>query len=206
MDTVLKNFKNNGFDAVFVKNRKEALQAILDRIPQGSTVGGGDSATLMEIGVFRELRKRNFVTYYPFDEEMPIEKRREINRLGRMADIFLSGSNAITVDGKIVNVDANGNRVTGMIFGPKRAIIVVGTNKIVKNVEEALKKIRTFTAPLNAKRLGQSHGSGVPPCVETGRCVDCDSPRRICNVTTIIEKKPRSIDISVIIVGETLGI
>lgn len=203
---VLKALKKNKFDAVFVKNRREALQSILDRIPRGAVVGAGDSLTLKEIGILKELKRQGFTVYWPFDEKVAKREQRDIARKALLADVFLSGSNAITMDGKIVNIDAAGNRVVGMIFGPKKAIVVVGINKLVKNVEEAFERIRNVAAPLNAKRLWEEHEWEPLPCVEAGKCVDCDAGNRICNVTTIIEKKPRAIDISIIIVGEKLGL
>ena len=206
MSTVLKALKKNKFDAVFVKNRREALQCVLDRIPSGSVVGAGDSLTLKEIGIFKELKRRNFTVYWPFDEEVAKKEQRGIARKALLADVFLSGSNAITMDGKIVNTDAAGNRVVGMIFGPRKAIVVVGINKLVKNVEEGFERIRNVAAPLNAKRLGEKRGWELLPCVKAGKCVDCDAENRICNVTAIIEKKPRAIDISIILVGEKLGL
>ena len=118
----------------------------------------------------------------------------------------MSGSNAVTADGKPVNVDPTGNRVAGMIFGPKKAIIAVGINKLVKNLGEAFGRIKNAAAPLNAKRVREERGWELLPCLEAGRRVDCNSENRICNVTTIIEKKPRAITISVIIVGEKLGL
>lgn len=206
IDTVLKALKNNKFDAVFAKNRREALQYVLDRIPQDSVVGAGDSLTLKEIGIFEELKRRNFMVYWPFDEEVAKEKRRDVARKALLADVFLSGSNAITMDGKIVNVDATGNRVVGMIFGPKKSIIVAGINKVVENLDKAFERIKNVAAPLNAKRIREERGWELLPCVEVGRCVDCNAENRICNITTIIEKKPRAIDISIIIVGEELGL
>lgn len=206
IDKLLEALKSNRFDAVFAKNRREALQYVLGRIPSGSIVGAGDSITLKEIGVFEELKRRNFTVYWPFDETVKKEERRDIARKALLTDVFLSGSNAITMDGKIVNVDASGNRVAGMIFGPKKSIIVVGINKVVKNLDEALKRIKDVAAPLNAKRIREERKWELLPCVKVGRCVECDAENRICNVTTIIEKKPRAIDISVIIVGESLGI
>jgi len=206
IENALTALRNNRFDAIFAKNRQEALQCILERIPPGSVVGAGDSLTLREIGIFEELKKQNFTLYWPFDENVPREKRRKVARKALLTDVFLSGSNAITMDGKIVNVDASGNRVAGTIFGPKKAIIVVGINKIVKNVDEALQRIRNVAAPLNAKRIREERGWDLLPCVEVGRCVDCNAEKRICNITTIIEKKPRAIDITAIIVGEKLGL
>jgi len=206
IELVVKALKNNKFNAIFVRNRPEALQCVLDNIPIGSVVGAGDSVTLKEIGIFEELKRRNFTLYWPFDEAVPKEHRRSIARKALLADVFLSGSNAITIDGKIVNVDATGNRVAGMIFGPKKSIIVVGINKIVKNLEKAFERIRNVAAPLNAKRIREERGWELLPCVEIGRCVDCNAENRICNIITIIEKKPRAVDIIVVIVGEKLGL
>ena len=206
VDKTLKALRKNKFDAVYVRSREEALQSILQRIPLQATVGAGDSLTLKQIGVFEELETRGFTLFWPFGQNVPKEERRNIARRALLADVFLSGSNALTMDGKIVNVDASGNRVAGMIFGPKKAIIVVGENKIVKNTEEALERIRKVAAPLNAKRIREERDWELLPCVKTGECIDCDAENRICNITTIIEKKPRAIDITIIVVGEKLGL
>lgn len=161
---------------------------------------------MKEIGIFEELEKRGFTLFWPFDEKVAKKERRNVARKALATDVFLSGSNALTMDGKIVNVDVTGNRVAGMIFGPKKAIIAVGVNKIVRNVEEALERIRTVAAPLNAKRIREELAWELLPCVETGKCVDCNAENRICNITAVIEKKPRAIDMLVIIVGEKLGL
>jgi len=162
--------------------------------------------TLREVGVFEELKGRGFTVHWPFDDAVPREERRSIARKALSADVFLSGSNAITMDGKIVNVDATGNRVGGMVFGPKKSIIVVGVNKIVEDLDEAFERIKNVAAPLNAKRIREERGWELLPCVKVGRCVDCTAENRICNITTIIEKKPRAIDMTVIIIGEELGL
>lgn len=206
VDQILKAFKKNKFDVVFVRSRQEALQNVLNRIPNGAVVGAGDSVTLKEIGIFEELKRRNFTVYWPFDEAVPKEERRNIARKALLADVFLSSSNAITMDGKIVNVDATGNRVVGMIFGPKKSIIVVGTNKIVEDLHQALNRVKNIAAPLNAKRIREERGWELLPCAEVGKCVDCNAENRICNITTIVEKKPRAIEMSIIIVGEELGL
>jgi len=206
VNRTLEALRRNGFRAIYVRNRKEALQSILQEIALEETIGAGDSLTLREIGAFEELKRKGFKLFWPFDEKVPREERRKIARKALIVDTFLSGSNALTMDGKIVNVDATGNRVAGMIFGPKKAIIVAGVNKIVKNVEEALARIRKIAAPLNAKRIREERAWELLPCVAAGKCVDCDAENRICNITTIIEKKPRAIDIVIIIVGEKLGL
>jgi L-lactate utilization protein LutC len=206
VEKTLESLRRNRFRAVYAKNREEALLAILKEIPLEATVGAGDSLTLKELGVFEELKKRSFTLFWPFDDEVTKEERRNVARKALGVDVFLSGSNALTMDGKVVNVDATGNRVAGMMFGPKKAIIVVGVNKIVRNVEEALERIRAVAAPLNAKRIRDERGWELLPCVESGRCVDCNAKNRICNITAIIEKKPRAIDMLVIIIGENLGL
>jgi L-lactate utilization protein LutB len=206
VDKTLRALQQNGFRAAYVADRKEALQSILKEIPPEATVGAGDSITLRQIGVFEELKRRGFKLFWPFDEKSAKEERRNIARKALQTDVFLSGSNALTVDGKIVNMDATGNRVAGMVFGPKKAIVVVGVNKIVRNVEEALERIRKVAAPLNAKRIRQERGWELLPCVEAGECVDCNAENRICNIITIIEKKPRAIDLAIIIVKEKLGL
>lgn len=205
-EEVVAALKRNKFDAVFVRTRQEALKNVLDQIPNSAIVGGGDSLTLRQIGIFAELKRRNFTVYWPFDEAVPKEERRNVARKALLADVFLSGSNAITMDGKIVNADATGNRVGGIVFGPKKSIIVVGVNKIVKDLDQALNRVKNIAAPLNAKRIREERGWELLPCAVVGKCVDCNAENRICNITTIIEKKPRAIEMSIIIVGEELGL
>ena len=133
---------------------------------------------------------------------------REIVGIGMKAmstDFFLSGLNAVTLDGKIVNTDGGGNRVSGFILGPKKVIAVTGINKIVPNLEAALERIKSTAAPINAHRHYIKHGMEAPPCAVTGVCVDCRHPRRICNYTLIVEYQTRP-RIEVVIVGEELGI
>ena len=198
--------RSNHFDVLYVKRSKQALQKILERIPSKAVVGAGDSLTLKQIGVFEELERKGYQLFWPFHKSVPRNRRTDVARKALLADIFLTGSNAVTMDGKIVNVDSSGNRVAGMIFGPKKVIIVVGVNKIVENVEKAFERIRNVAAPLNAERIREERGWELLPCVEAGTCVDCNAENRICNITVIIEKKPRAIDTTVMIVGETLGL
>lgn len=206
VEKTIEALRRNRFRAIYAADRKEALENILEEIPPEVTVGAGDSITLKEIGVFEELKRRGFTVFNPFSEEVPKEERMSVARKALLADVFLSGSNALTLDGKIVNVDATGNRVAGMIFGPGKAIVVVGVNKIVRNVEEALRRVREVAAPLNAKRIREERGWELLPCVDAGRCVDCDAENRICNVIAVIEKKPRAIEVVVVITGEKLGL
>jgi len=137
-----------------------------------------------------------------FEEGVKREEIIERRRQALLVDVFLTGSNAITECGKLVNLDMIGNRVAGITFGPKNVIIVVGRNKIVKGVEEAMKRVKNFAAPLNAIR----HPGLKTPCVKTSYCMDCKSPDRICNTWAITEKSYPKGRIKVIIVNEDLGL
>jgi len=123
------------------------------------------------------------------------------------SDVFLASSNAVTEDGKLVNIDMGGNRVGAMVFGPKQIIVVAGFNKIVKNVEEGIDRARNVAASMNARRLYLSSGQTKykTPCALTGTCADCNVNDRLCRVITIVERRPSGSDVSVILVGEELG-
>jgi len=215
---VVKNLQRRGIDAQYVASRREALAAILGMIPPGVVVARGDSVTFDQVGVVAELVKRNqnkLIVPLEWDADgtptAEWEQRFNMMREAFFADIFLTGVNALTLDGKLVSIDGLGNRVSAMIFGPKKVIIVAGVNKIVKGVNEALARIHEIAAPMNARRHYLKHNRpefGDLPCVRTGICVDCNHPCRICNYTVIIEgQQERMKDrINVVIVGEELGI
>lgn len=213
----IDNFKRRRINAQYVKDRSEALSTILHMIPGGVTVGVADSVTLHQIGVVSKLKSLNRNEVFdPFERDgegfytRDIETVFQVMRTALVSDYFLTGANAITIDGKIVSTDGTGNRVAAMVFGPKKVIVVVGINKIVRDVEEAIRRIREVAAPMNAVRhLTKHHNKfGELPCVKTGFCVDCNHPRRTCHYTVIVEgaierEKDRN---HVIIVGEELGI
>lgn len=216
---VVTTLQKKNINAQYVSTQQEALPIILAMIDKGVTVARGDSVTIDQVGIIPELRKRNQnKIIYPLETDdnglhiIPeIEERKRIARETFSADIFLVGTNAVTLDGKLVNTDSWGNRVSAMIFGPDKVIIVAGVNKIVKDVNEALERIHQVCAPINAKRHYIKHHRaefGDLPCVITGRCVDCNHDWRICHHTVIIEgttirEKGR---INVVLIGEELGI
>lgn len=216
---VVINLQKKNMNAQYVSNRQEALTTLIDMIPLGATVARGDSITIDQIEIIPELRKRKQNKIIdPLERDSDglyiiteIEESRRIARETFSADIFLVGTNAVTLDGKLVNTDGWGNRVSAMIFGPDKVIVVAGVNKIVKDVNEALERIHNVAAPMNAKRHYLKHHRpefGDLPCVRTGRCVDCNHDWRICRYTVIIEgamirEKGR---INVILIGEELGI
>jgi hypothetical protein len=154
------------------------------------------------------LEKGNYAFLNPWKSGISVAESIQLKKRALTSDVFVTGTNALTMDGKIINVDALGNRVAAMLFGPNRVIIVVGINKIVETLQEALDRIRNKAAPLNVKRHPEF--DPMPPCGLTGVCTDCSSPWRICNKTVIIERqmdnnkyKPL---IALVIVGEELGI
>ena len=200
VERTIQVLKKNNFEALFVSDSKTAFEEVMKRIPDGATVGVGGSVTLTQIGIVDALKKRNIHFISPFQAKNS-EERLELTRRCFSSDIFLTGTNAVTEDGRLFNVDMTGNRVGAMFIGPKKVIVVCGVNKIVMDVEAAEKRVKWWVAPQNAKRLGKK-----TPCAETGVCADCSSPDRICNIYVTLAKKPSRTEVVVILVGENLGI
>jgi len=216
---VITNLRRKNISAQYVPSQQEALSLVLGMIPPGVVVGRGDSMSVDQVGVIPELIKRNQNKVIdPFGEKAdgsPIigtNLGRRLQRKALSSDIFLTGTNAVTLDGKLVNTDGYGNRVSAMIYGPKKVIVIAGANKIVKDVDEALERIRVIAAPINAKRHYLKHPSlekcGDLPCVRTGTCVNCNHDLRICHYTVIIDgaMKLHKGRIRVVLIGEELGI
>jgi len=200
-ERTIQALKKNNFEGLYVSDSKAALEEVMKRIPDGASVGIGGSITLVQIGLTEALGKRKIQFIWPQQQAKSDEERLELFRKCFSTDVFLSSTNAVTEDGRLYNVDATGNRAGAMFIGPKKTIIVCGVNKIVKDPEAAEKRVREWTAPQNAKRLGKK-----TPCVETGVCSDCSSPDRICNIYVSLAKKPVRTEVIVILVGENLGI
>ncbi len=191
----------NNFKAVYAKTRSEAVERVLAAIPEGAAVGmGGSWTTTADLALGDLLEKRGHTVYNHNKPGLTPEQVLDYRHKQLSCDVFLSGSNAVTLDGKLVNVDGVGNRVAAMIFGPKKVIVVAGINKIVRDVAAAEERIELYAAPINNKRINKPN-----PCTQTGVCMHCQGPTRICNITTIIRKKPPLTDYHVVIVGENLG-
>lgn len=205
---LIEILNKNNIAAFYLKNKQQAFEKVMSMIPEGSQVGFGDSVTLRQIGVVDALEKGNYSFLNPWEQGITVEENIRRKKRGLTSDVFVTGTNALTLDGKIVNIDAHGNRVAAMLFGPDRVIIVIGINKIVENLEAALERIRKKTAPLNVQRHPEF--DPMPPCGITGECSDCSSPWRICNKTVIIERQFNNNKykpvITVVIVGEELGL
>ncbi len=192
--------QRNGFAAEFVENREEARERVLALVPQGAVVGVGGSITIRQIGVLPDLRRSGSEVHDHWEAGLSFEETMKVRRSHLNCDVFLSSANAVTLDGQIVSCDGVGNRVAATIFGPGKVILVAGVNKIVKDLPEALKRVKEVAAPPTLKEIGLSL-----PCTETGTCSDCKSESRGCRVTVILERRPALTDVAVLIVGEGLG-
>ncbi len=195
-----KNLIRHGFDVLEVPDRAAACQELLKRIPPTKTVGVGGSVTIREIGIIERLKKQGNAVYDHWESGLDREESMNVRKAQLTCALFLSSSNAVTMTGEIVSMDGFCNRISSMAFGPGEVILVVGRNKIVKDVPAALARIREIAGPMNARRFGAD-----TPCVKVGRCTDCDSPQRICRGTLILEREPFTTNILIIIVQEDLG-
>jgi hypothetical protein len=209
----LSALDRNNMSGHYFSNRSEACDYILNVIPAGACVGFGDSVTLHQIGIIQELEGRNVNQLFnPFRKDGEYHfppTLREMRKLGLEAlatDYFLTGVNVLTLDGKIVNADGMGNRVAGILFGPRHVIAVAGINKIVTNLDEALARIKKVAAPMNMRRHYLKHGlTNPPPCALTGVCNDCRHPFRACCFTVVVDYQVRR-RIEVVLIGEKLGL
>jgi hypothetical protein len=188
------------FQALYVKTKEEAVQEIWKHITPKKRIGVGGSLTIRELGILEKLEAQDYIIYNHWKPGISKENVLEIRKSQMTSDLFLCSVNAITLNGELINIDGIGNRVNATIFGPGKVILVAGYNKIVEDVQEGIKRIKNIAAPLNAKRLNVD-----VPCAKVGKCVDCNSPNRICRVTVIHERKPTLTDILIILVGEELG-
>lgn len=188
------------FKAIYVKTKEEAVQEIRKQITPQQRIGVGGSLTLRELGILEKLEAEGYTIYNHWKPGLSRESMLEIRKSQMTSDLFLSSVNAVTLNGELVNIDGIGNRVNSTVFGPGKVILVAGHNKIVDDVQEGIKRIKNAAAPLNARRLNID-----VPCAKLGKCVDCNSPNRICRVIVIHERKPSLTDIFIILVGEELG-
>ena len=197
---LIKNLRKHNMAGYFVSDNNELIELIKKLIPEDSTVGCGDSVTLEDTGVFEFLRNGYYNFYDKHKPGLSADEKRELYIKNFSADTFITGTNAITKDGKLFNIDGNGSRVAPMLYGPKQVIVVVGKNKIVKDEEAAVKRARQIAAPLDAIRLKKD-----TPCVKKRKCVDCSDKQRICNDFVLICGQFTEDRIKVIIVDDDLG-
>lgn len=197
----LENLEKNNMQGYYAED-KEDLHAILQYalLSENSTVGCGDSVTLQQLDVYNFLRQGPYHFLDKYAEGITAAEKRAIYLQNFNADVFVTGTNAATIDGRLFNIDGNGSRVAPMIYGPRKVIVVIGRNKLVNGTDEAMLRMRTIAAPADAARLGKE-----TPCAYTGACSDCNSPERICNSFVCIAHQKDANRIHVVVVNDVLG-
>ena len=214
IEATLSALQARHINGIFAADPAEANRKILSLIPPDATVGIGDSTSMRQLGTLEVLRERGIRILNPFEpkrEDMDMgeyrQERERIRKETTRCDVFLTGTNALTQDGRLVNVDAVGNRVAGMFWGHPLAIVIAGRNKIVRDLDEAFQRIRNVIAPTHFLiRASLGGRKRETPCVATGECNDCRSKDRGCNIFTVIESKPAQTRLNIILVNQDLGL
>lgn len=196
----VKNLIKNEFDARFVPDIPTAVDMIMELLAPFESFGFGGSDTTRSLGIIEKLKAAGKIVHDHWQADLSKAQDLSIRLDQGRCDCFLCSANAISATGEIVNVDGIGNRTNAMTFGTKKVIIVAGMNKVTPDLDSALKRVRDVAAPMRAKSLNMK-----TPCAESGRCSDCRSPQRICRITAILHRKPMLTDISIVLIGQSLG-
>nr|WP_320194147.1 lactate utilization protein [uncultured Desulfobacter sp.] len=204
LEAVKQRLEANKFEVYIVDSADKAKEIALGTIipPLGvKSVSWGGSVSFVSTGLFHALKDNpDFEVMDTFDTSLSIEQKFELRKHSLMADLFITGTNAITQDGHLVNLDMIGNRVAAIMWGPKYVLLIVGRNKICGDLDDAMSRVKKYAAPVNCMKLDKK-----TPCAKTGICHDCSSPDRICNYWTITEKSFEQGRIKIILVNEDLG-
>lgn len=198
-NTLIKKLKTRNMEGYYAQDKEEALSIVQNLLSPGCSVSWGGSESIKEIGVIDMVQASNYIIYDRTTAKT-VEEQTEIYSKMVTADYFFMSSNAITLNGELVNIDGNGNRVACLIYGPKNVIIVAGMNKIVPDIQSAVARIRNFASPANASRLNTN-----TPCGKNGCCGDCLADDCMCCQIVITRKSRQTNRIKVILVGEELG-
>jgi hypothetical protein len=200
-EILVKNLKSRHFDAYYCATKEDALAKALELIPEGASVGWGGAMSAAQIGLLDAVRQG---AYRAIDRERctTLEEKQQAAKDAMFADVFLTGANGLSLEGEMVNIDGQGNRVAAIVYGPKEVLVIAGMNKVSDTLEEAVRRARTVAAPLNKARLG-NEGT---PCAVTGVCGDCKAERCICNQIVITRNCRPTGRIKFILVGEDLGL
>ena len=198
-ESIIKNLEKRNMEGYFFETSAECVKAITDLIEEDSQISWGGSESIKECGLLDALKKGNYTLIDRLTAKSP-EESRELYVKAALSDYYLMSTNAITMDGELINIDGNGNRVACLIHGPKHIIIVAGMNKVVSDVEAGYARVRDIATPANTKRLNKN-----TPCFHTGRCGDCLSPECICNQVVITRRSGHPGRIKVFLVAEDLG-
>lgn len=200
VNRTIENLRKNNMEGYCVSDEKSLIEKMKELLNDGDMVSVGGSMTLFETGVIDFIRNGNYKFLDRYKEGLTPSEIKDIYRKSFSADAYITSSNAITENGELYNVDGNGNRVAAMIYGPDKVIVIVGINKLVKDVDEAIKRCGQIACPANCRRLNKN-----TPCVKLGYCIDCSSSERICNDYVLIRKQPKKGRINVIILEKQFG-
>lgn len=199
-DTMIENLKKRQMDGYYCATGAEAVALANSFLKKGATAGFGGSMTLEETGMLASLRSNPDITLYDRNTAGSPEEVAAIYRQCFSADYYFMSSNAITIDGQLVNIDGTGNRVAALIYGPNEVIVLAGMNKVVSSMEEAVDRLHNFAAPPNGVRLNRK-----TPCAVTGKCGNCLSPDCMCSQMVITRRSGTAGRIKVILIGESFG-
>ena len=204
LEALKENLEKNNFKVFIAPDAKAAKEIALNDIISKldiKTVSWGGSMSFVATGLFHELKDNpDLEILNTFNQKLTPEEMLELRRQSLLVDLFVTGTNAVTQDGQLVNLDMVGNRVAAIMWGPKNVLLIIGRNKICEDLEEAMMRIKNYAAVVNTMNLDKK-----TPCVKTGTCHDCSSPERICNYWTITEKSFIKQRINIILVNEDLG-
>ncbi len=198
-DVLVKNLRSRHFEACYCPDKASALQKALEWIPEGASIGWGGATSAQQIGLLDAVRNG---PYQAIDRDTASNPAERIAMMKQclQADVFLTGANALSLDGQMVNIDGVGNRVAAIVYGPDSVIVVAGMNKVMDSLEAAINRARTVAAPINKQRF-----DSATPCELTGSCADCRSEGCICNQILVTRNCRPAGRIKFIIVGEELG-
>ncbi len=196
---LVKNLKSRHFDAFYCPDAASALKKALELIPEGASVGWGGALSAQQIGLIDAVKTGNYAAIDRDSAKTP-EERNQLLKRCLTADVFLSGANALSLDGEMVNIDGTGNRVAAIVYGPETVLVIAGMNKVCDTLDDAVTRARTVAAPMNKQRFPFK-----TPCEVTGSCADCKSEDCICNQILITRNCRPAGRIKFILVGEELG-
>lgn len=196
---LLKNLQGRGFEAYYCADAQEALTKALELIPEGCSVGWGGAMSAEQIGLLDAVRSGSYQAIDRDTAKDPAE-RVALMKKALLADTFITGANALSLDGQMVNIDGNGNRVGAIVYGPDSVVVIAGMNKVCDTVEDALRRARTVAAPMNKQRFPLA-----TPCEITGSCANCKSESSICNQILITRNSKPAGRIKIVLVGQELG-
>lgn len=197
---LVKNLRSRHYEAYYCETKEQALEKALELIPRGATVGWGGAMSAKQIGL---LDAMNNGDYNAIDRDKTPNRDERVKAMKRclLADVFITGANALSMDGQMVNIDGNGNRVAAIVYGPDSVIVIAGMNKVMDTLDAAIIRARTVAAPMNKQRFELQ-----TPCEITGTCADCKREGCICNQILITRNSKPAGRIKVILVGEDLGL